>query len=94
MRELVQNSLDAVRLQFFDADRTLVRQQGVVRVTWDSERRILEVQDNGTGMTQQIVEDHLLKGGAHLNTKSPDFGSVILISTQLADSASAFYRLL
>ncbi len=62
IRELVQNALDAVRLQALidDEDDTT----GFVRVHWDSSSRCLTVEDNGTGMTQTIIEKHLLKIGA------------------------------
>lgn len=65
LRELVQNALDAVRLQHMADRRTDPDARvGTVKILWDSSERMLTVQDNGTGMTQQIVERHLLKVGA------------------------------
>lgn len=65
LRELVQNSLDAVRLRRLsqtldgsDAD------PGEVRVYWDSTTRVLTVEDNGTGMSQEIIERHFLNVGS------------------------------
>lgn len=64
LRELVQNSIDAVRLQFFDATRERSRRQGKVSIHWDSATRALTVADNGTGMSQDIIQNNLLKVGA------------------------------
>src|SRR6202030_388039 len=37
---------------------------GMLQITWDNNSRILTVSDNGTGMTQEIIERHLLKVGS------------------------------
>lgn len=65
IRELVQNSLDAFRLQ------SLVERQGIehnehpaVSIEWDTATRVLTVRDSGTGMTQSIIERHLLRVGS------------------------------
>lgn len=61
LRELVQNALDATRLQrLIDPESHASK----VEIQWDSENNILLVTDNGTGMTQRIIENHLLKVGA------------------------------
>lgn len=79
LRELVQNSLDAVRLQMYDDNGAT---HGKVDIHWDSEKRVLTVKDNGTGMTQQIIEKHLLKVGAsryqdpEFTRQYPDFSSI------------------
>lgn len=62
VRELVQNGVDAARLQAYS-------NQGpgyvpTVNVHWDSGRRELTVCDNGTGMSQQVIEDNFLKVGS------------------------------
>jgi molecular chaperone HtpG len=66
LRELIQNSLDAIRLQFSgpNGQPGSHKEYGQVRIIWDSKRRLLEVRDNGTGMTQEIIENNLLKVGA------------------------------
>ena len=83
LRELVQNSLDAVRVQSVIDDKTSGTPiTGQVRIHWDSERRQLEVRDNGTGMTQRIIEKHFLKVGAsryqsqEFNREFPEFSSI------------------
>jgi molecular chaperone HtpG len=63
LRELVQNALDAVRVQSLVDSTYAARQSGRVDIHWDSGERVLSVTDNGTGMTQSI-ESHLLKVGA------------------------------
>ena len=79
LRELVQNSLDAIRLQekiepgFRD---------GKIRICWDSKNRVLSVQDNGTGMTQEIIQKFLLTVGSsryqdpEFKKKYPDFCAI------------------
>ena len=61
LRELLQNALDAIRLQaYMDEISGSAGLSGRVAVRWDSAQRVLEVEDNGTGMTQDIIEEHLL----------------------------------
>ena len=59
VRELIQNSLDAVRLQ-----TTFTGAAGIISLHFDSKQRLLTVDDNGTGMTQQVIEDHFLNVGS------------------------------
>src|SRR6185437_8210687 len=67
LRELVQNSLDAVRLRrLLDQQQGREAIQGEIRIFWDSVTRALIVEDNGTGMSQEIIENHLLNVGASL----------------------------
>ncbi|MGJ5178198.1 HD domain-containing protein [Bradyrhizobium oligotrophicum] len=61
LRELAQNGLDAIRLH---EEETGEGEKGKLRVSWDSNSRVLTVTDNGTGMTQEIIEKHLLKVGS------------------------------
>lgn len=69
LRELVQNSIDAIRLQrIIDGNQS----QGRILVHWDSQGRVLTVQDNGTGMTQETIEKHLLKVGSS-RYQDPEF---------------------
>lgn len=98
LRELVQNALDAVRLQFFDPRGEECLKRGRVTIHWDTERRVLTVRDNGTGMTQDIVDRHLLKVGASryqdpkFQEEHPHFSPIsrfgigILSSFMVADS--------
>lgn len=95
VRELVQNSIDAVRLQYSAKNS---RELGEIDVRWDSARAELVIQDNGTGMTQEIVENHLLKVGSsrYQDTKfreaHPDFSPIsrfgigVLSAFMVADS--------
>jgi molecular chaperone HtpG len=66
LRELVQNSLDAIRLQAFieGHDPQGFIDQGLVEIEWDPSSRELVVRDNGTGMTQNVIERNLLRAGA------------------------------
>lgn len=62
IRELTQNALDAVRLQC-STDKSGPN-LGRIDISWSDETRVLEVKDNGTGMSQSVIEDHLLKVGS------------------------------
>ena len=63
LRELAQNAIDAVRFQATE-EGTESRKVGRVEIRWDSKKAELEVIDNGTGMTQDVIEKHLLKVGS------------------------------
>ncbi len=63
LRELTQNALDAIRLQN-SAEGVDSGREGHVEIIWKSDARSLVVRDNGTGMSQEIVENHLLKVGS------------------------------
>lgn len=60
VREILQNSIDAVRLKHGES----ARESGSIWISWDPQQRILEVGDNGTGMTQEIIEKNLLRAGS------------------------------
>ena len=63
IRELVQNSIDAVRL----ARARGLHDNGAepeIEVTYDSESRTLRVLDHGVGMAQSDIETHFLKVGS------------------------------
>lgn len=97
LRELTQNALDAVRLQasIEGGDPEVV---GRIDIVWDSKSRTLEVMDNGTGMSQSIIENHLLKVGSSryqdpkFKERFPDFSSIsrfgigVLSAFMVADS--------
>ncbi|WP_159029239.1 HD domain-containing protein [Streptomyces viridochromogenes] len=78
LRELVQNSIDAVRVKH----GLRAPHDGAVRISWNSEERTLEVCDNGTGMTQGVIENNLLRAGSSLyqdpefRKKNPSFNPI------------------
>ena len=80
IRELTQNALDAVRLQ--SASEKSDPALGRIDISWNESTKILEVIDNGTGMSQAVIEDHLLKVGSSryqdpkFREKFPDFSSI------------------
>jgi molecular chaperone HtpG len=59
LRELAQNSIDAVRLRTLESGK-----RGSIHVRWHTSSRVLSVEDTGTGMSQLIIENHLLKVGS------------------------------
>lgn len=83
LRELVQNGLDAIKLQN-EIERNDKKEltQGKIIVNWDSSKRILTFEDNGTGMTIDDIENYLLKVGtskyssSNFKEKYPDFVSI------------------
>ena len=97
LRELAQNAIDAVRLQCRIEGKASA-DEGKIAINWESKDRVLSIQDNGTGMSQSIIENHLLKVGAsryqdpEFKKKHPDFcpisrfGIGILSAFMVADS--------
>jgi len=81
IRELVQNSIDAVRLQKSKNEKNAADQADIT-VSFDSETRTLRVLDHGVGMSQKTIEDHFLKvGSSSYQTKTfkeahPNFTSI------------------
>lgn len=67
IRELVQNGLDAIKLQYCIETGTSnvpsYIENGTVHVSWSAEGRCLTVSDNGTGMTISEVKNYLLTVG-------------------------------
>ncbi|MGN6370039.1 MAG: HD domain-containing protein [Phycisphaerae bacterium] len=99
LRELTQNSLDAVRLQHqLDLSTKPGAKIGHIGVTYNSATRDLTVTDSGTGMTQEIIEKHFLKVGssryqdAEFKKKFPTFCAIsrfgigVLSAFMIADS--------
>lgn len=86
IRELIQNGLDAVKLQYcIDNNTTNVApyiSNGTVEVSWSATTHCLTICDNGTGMTIQEVENYLLTVGISkyrsdaFKKKYPDFPSI------------------
>lgn len=62
LREIVQNALDATRLQALLKEKD--EKSGQVIVEWESSTRELIVRDNGTGMSAHVIERNLLRAGA------------------------------
>jgi molecular chaperone HtpG len=77
LRELMQNAIDAVRLQ-----NTHTPEIGKIVVTWSTADLTLTIRDNGTGMTQEIIERHLLNVGSSryqdpkFKERFPDFSPI------------------
>lgn len=61
IREIVQNSIDAIRVK---KEESGTNYDGNVKINWDQKNERLKVEDNGTGMTQEIIEEHLLTVGS------------------------------
>lgn len=95
LRELAQNSIDAIRIQNYPNPP---RPHGKVTISWDSKKRVLAVTDNGTGMTQQFISNFLLKVGTsryqdpEFKKQYPAFSSIsrfgigVLSTFMIADS--------
>ena len=55
---------------------------GAINITWDSQGRTLEIKDNGTGMTQEVIERNFLRVGSSYYQSSqfqkryPDFNPI------------------
>lgn len=103
LRELVQNSLDAVRLQHVvDRGQDPHAQIGSVSIHWNSAERVLSVRDTGTGMTQRVIERNFLKIGASryqdedFKKEFPDFSPIsrfgigVLSAFMVADSVEVY----
>jgi|GEM_PF-3140191 len=65
VRELVQNGLDAIKLQNEIECRDGIRKtEGKIIVSYKKETNILSFSDNGTGMTVYDIENYLLRVGS------------------------------
>ena len=64
LRELAQNSIDAVRLMNKDFKEGNDDYTPTVAIEWNSEDKTLSVKDNGTGMNEDIIRKYLMKVGA------------------------------
>lgn len=83
VRELVQNAIDAVKLQNqYELKRGGKVTNGKIQIDWDETKRELCFWDNGTGMTMYDVENFLLKVGASkyrdatVKKQFPNFSSI------------------
>lgn len=81
LRELIQNAMDAGRLQD-NKGKTGSSYQCKVEVSWNSKTRILRIADNATGMDSKTITNYLLKVGASkyqseaFKKDYPDFHSI------------------
>ena len=81
MRELVQNAMDAGRLQD-SKGKTGSSFQSKVEIEWNSKDRKLRISDNATGMNLSDITNYLLKVGASkyqsedFRRDYPDFHSI------------------
>ncbi len=84
LRELTQNGIDASRLKKYELD---TEGKGVgyrpeIKIKWDEKSRELSFIDNGTGMTIDIIQNHLLKVGSSryqdesFKKKHPNFSPI------------------
>ncbi len=83
IRELVQNGLDAIKLQNEIENRNHTQKtEGKILVSYEEESNILSFSDNGTGMTVYDIENYLLRVGsskyssATFQKEYPDFVSI------------------
>lgn len=80
LREVTQNALDATRLE--ERKRSHGGYNGEINIYWNSDKRVLIIRDNGTGMTQNIIEDNFLSVGASryqdkdFKDEYPDFSAI------------------
>lgn len=98
IREIVQNALDACRLQAHATCTSPAERQ--IEIAWDSQTRVLSVRDDGTGMSQEVIERNLLKAGASryqeetFRARFPKFSSIsrfgigVLSTFMIADSVT------
>jgi molecular chaperone HtpG len=84
LRELTQNAIDASKLQQYElsSQKDPVKYIPKIVVNWNSNKKELSFTDNGTGMTLEIIQNHLLKVGSsryqddNFKRKYPDFSPI------------------
>jgi hypothetical protein len=103
LRELIQNSLDAVRLRGLESSAS-AGYLGSVEIRWNPDARRLDILDNGTGMTQEIIEEHLLKVGSsryqdeRFTRRYPEFSAIsrfgigVLTAFMVSDTVDVYTR--
>jgi hypothetical protein len=78
LRELIQNSLDAIKLKKMELDNDSAYIPSI-EINWNEHEKTLMISDTGTGMSLEIIQDHLLKVGSsryqdiNFKKKYPDF---------------------
>ncbi|WP_086844744.1 HD domain-containing protein [Amycolatopsis kentuckyensis] len=100
LRELVQNGIDAVRLMQEETDKD--NYSPTVEIEWNSIEKVLSVTDNGTGMTQEVIESNFLSVGssryqeAQFQKEHPNFtpisrfGIGVLSAFMIADDIDVY----
>lgn len=84
LRELTQNAIDASKLKKYelDNDGITTKYSPEIKIKWDQKSRELSFVDNGTGMTLEIIQNHLLKVGSSryqdeaFKKKYPEFSPI------------------
>lgn len=84
LRELTQNGIDASKLKKHELtlENSLADYNPEIKIKWAEKCRELSFIDNGTGMTLEIIENHLLKVGSSryqdegFKKKYPDFSPI------------------
>lgn len=82
LRELAQNSIDAVRLMTRGSKESSKVYEPKVRISWDSNKRELRISDNGVGMDEKIIRSYLFRVGVsnyhsdEFRKENPDFHSI------------------
>lgn len=62
LREILQNSLDATRLREHQL-KGKDEYEATIHINWNDESGVLEIIDNGVGMSQMEIENYFLKAG-------------------------------
>lgn len=82
LRELAQNAIDACRLMNTHVKEGTMSYVPKVVIDWNSKDKVLKIQDNGTGMNDDIILKYLLKVGMsryqseEFKKKNPGFHSI------------------
>ncbi|MFA6245798.1 MAG: ATP-binding protein [Mucilaginibacter sp.] len=83
LRELTQNAIDASKLmKYEDEQDNIIGYEPEITIEWNENSRELSFIDNGTGMTLDIIQNHLLKVGSsryqdeNFKKQYPDFSSI------------------
>ena len=83
LRELTQNGIDASKLKKYELDKEGRNSYSPeIKISWNNKDKELSFMDNGTGMTLEIIQNHLLKVGSsryqdeNFIKNNPDFSSI------------------
>ncbi|REA60670.1 ATP-binding protein [Dyadobacter luteus] len=84
LRELIQNGIDASKLKRHELDLNKREYEYLpeIKIKWQENTRELSFLDNGTGMTLDIIQNHLLKVGSSryqdesFKKKYPNFSAI------------------
>ncbi|MFF0268077.1 ATP-binding protein [Kribbella sp. NPDC004536] len=104
IRELLQNAIDAVRLRQYLEKIKGVEYEPQINTRWYPDDRVLEIEDNGTGMSEEILERNFLRVGssryqdAQFIKEHPGFHSIsrfgigVLTAFMIADEVNVITR--